>query len=125
MTLHVRKNVAVLGKTTTCPNSRFFGQREYKDKFSVSFFSPASVSLFNKSQLVSYELENHEVNSYPPKKLIIQKSIHILKGRFLLSHQARLAGTELHLAGRECVWFVAYQRFPVDFPCWAHLSTRA
>ena len=55
----------------------------------------------------------------------MQKSIHILKRRFLLSRQARLAGTELHLAGRGGVWFVTCQRLPVDFPGWAHFSTRA
>ena len=43
------KNVAVLGKTTTLRNSRFFGECVYKDKFSVSF----SQLLFNKNQLVS------------------------------------------------------------------------
>ena len=38
---------------------------------------------------------------------------------------AWLAGTELHLAGRGFVWFVTCQRLPVDFPGWAHFSTRA
>ena len=55
----------------------FFEEREYKDKFSISY----SQLLFNKSQLVSYELENREVKSY---KKIIQKKIHILKRRFSL-----------------------------------------
>ena len=65
-------------------------------------------------------------SQFTKKKVIIimQKSIHILKRRFLLSRLARLAGTELHLAGRG-VWFVTCKRLPVDFPGWAHFSTRA
>ena len=38
----------------------FFGEREYRDKFPVSF----SQLLFDKSQLVSYELENRKVKTY-------------------------------------------------------------
>ena len=51
----------------------------------------------------------------------MQKSIHILKR----PRQARLAGTEPHLAGRGFVRFVTCQGLPVDFPGWAHFSTRA
>ena len=102
------KNVAVLGKITTLRNSRIFGERVYKDKFSVSF----SQLLFNKSQLESYRVGKLGSQFIIKTKLIIQKSIHILKRRFLLSRQARLAGTELLLAGKGCVWFVRCQRFP-------------
>ena len=93
------KNVAVLGKTTTLRNSRIFGECVYKDKFSVSF----SQLLFNKSQLESQRVGKLRSQFIIKTKLIIQKSIHILKRRFLLSRQGRMAGTELHLAGRGCV----------------------
>ena len=68
---------------------------------------------------------NREVNSYIKKKINNIKVNSYSQETFLAVQQARLAATELHLAERRCVWFVACQRFPVDFPCWAHFSTRA
>ena len=61
MTLHVRKKMLPFSAKQLIDQIQgFFGEREHKDKFSVSF----SQLLFDKSQLVSYELENREFKSY-------------------------------------------------------------
>ena len=76
---------------------------------------------FSQVLITSWSESRSQFISKKKKKTVINTKVN----SYSQARQVRLAGTELHLAGRGCVWFVACQMFPVDFPCWANFSARA
>ena len=48
---------------------------------------------------------------------------HLQKSCFSVKKGTALV--DVFVGEKHSLWFVACQRFPVDFPCWAHFSTLA